>query len=213
MRFWTGKTLLIAAFTLVFAGVTTYHQVRTGIVGRTHTGALVKAVPAHVPVVRSAAAPLAPAASVPAQAGGIAVMTDPVAAQRLVVRAIDAARVSVELAAERFASPTIAAALVRAKDRGVRVQVLSAGAPTGVRRAALELLAAHGVAVHTERQAPAHDAFMLIDGATVETGGFDYSGDAPPGVPAAAFLVSADTGVAGTYAEAWRRLWSSSSAL
>ena len=102
-------------------------------------------------------------------------------AERLVVAEIDAARQQVLVQAFSFTSRNIASALLRARRRGVDVQVLADAEQTRVmQRSQIEHLARAGVPVSLEtRYQAAHNKVMLIDAGSarpvVITGSFNWT--------------------------------------
>lgn len=103
-------------------------------------------------------------------------------AERLVLKAICAARHSVHLSAYSFTSPSIVQALIDAHRRGVDVAVVADRKSnlvedrSGKGRIALDLLSGAGVGVRTIDVYPIHhDKFMVIDGESVETGSFNFT--------------------------------------
>jgi phosphatidylserine/phosphatidylglycerophosphate/cardiolipin synthase-like enzyme len=129
---------------------------------------------------RSAPAPAAaPAASCPAPASALAweVYFSPAGgATDAVVRRLASARREVLVQAYHFTSRPIAEALVAAHRRGVRVEVIvdPSQARDGAEVAAL--LARAGIAPLVDgTHAIAHDKVLVIDGATVVTGSFNFT--------------------------------------
>lgn len=102
-------------------------------------------------------------------------------AEALVLKVIDTSVSSLRLAAYSFNSPTIVAALLAAKKRGVDVKVL-ADAKRNQRdnsKAALNALVQAGIPVRTiSVYAMHHDKYIVADGHTVQNGSFNYSKDA-----------------------------------
>jgi phosphatidylserine/phosphatidylglycerophosphate/cardiolipin synthase-like enzyme len=103
-------------------------------------------------------------------------------AARLVDRAIDSAKTSIRLAGYSFTSPDIVRRLIAAKRRGVDVAVLvDAKSNTeqdrsGKGRAALNLLIQAGIPARTvDAYSIHHDKYIVIDGATIQTGSFNYT--------------------------------------
>ncbi len=103
-------------------------------------------------------------------------------ASRLVDRAIDHARHSIRLAAYSFTSADIVRHLIDAKQRGVDVAVIVDKKSnliedrSGRARAALNLLVNAGIPTRTIDVYPIHhDKYIVIDGATLETGSLNFS--------------------------------------
>lgn len=99
----------------------------------------------------------------------------------LVIAAIDQAHRSIHMAAYVLTSADVARALVRAKKRGVTVQVLldwkaNLGEDARVARHAIGILCNAGIAVRTVDAYPIfHDKYLVIDRQTVQTGSFNYT--------------------------------------
>jgi len=131
-------------------------------------------------------------------------------ASALVLRAIGSARESIRLAAYLFTSPDIARALIAARRKGVDVQAVvdREGAKNAASRAALNLLAGAGIPVRTvSGYAIHHDKYMVIDGATVQTGSFNYTAAAARDNSENVLLASACPALARQYLEHWQSRW------
>lgn len=99
--------------------------------------------------------------------------------EALVLRLIDGAQKSIKMMAYEFKAPDVIAALNRAADRGVKVEVVVdyrgnrgskpaiAGIPAALR---------HGVQIRVDSHYHIqHDKVMIIDDNTLETGSFNYT--------------------------------------
>jgi phosphatidylserine/phosphatidylglycerophosphate/cardiolipin synthase-like enzyme len=130
-------------------------------------------------------------------------------ATELVVKTIDAANVSVRVAAYSFSSKPIALAILRAYKRGVGVGVVVDKSNATARYTAATFLRNEGVKVRVDyRYAIMHDKFVVVDGETVETGSFNYTGSAEKR-NAENVIVLHDEAVAESYMEEFDRLWRS----
>lgn len=97
----------------------------------------------------------------------------------MIVQVIDAARASVHVQAYSFTDRPIAAALETAHRRGVRVVVLLDKTQRWARYSVAAELAAAGIPVlFDDRPAIAHNKVVIVDGATVETGSFNFTSSA-----------------------------------
>ncbi len=99
-------------------------------------------------------------------------------AERLVLKVIDSSTRSVRLAAYAFTSPKVVQALLRAKRRGVDVQVVAddSGRKSKSGAAALNLVAGAGIPTRLNgKYAIHHDKYIIADGRHVQTGSFNYS--------------------------------------
>ena len=125
----------------------------------------------------------------------------------LVVRTIESAHKSVRIAAYSFTSKPIAEALLADARRGVDVKVVVDKSNATARYTAATFLANQSVPVRVDyRYAIMHDKFIVVDGQTVETGSFNYTGAAEKS-NAENVLVLHDASVAARYGQEWDRLW------
>ena len=128
----------------------------------------------------------------------------------LVVREIAAARHQVLVQAYSFTSVPILSALHAAHDRGVDVEVIvdktSAGvSKSGSHYSAATYLTNGGIPVWVDSKvAIAHNKVMVIDGAVVITGSFNFTA-AAQSRNAENLLVISDPAVAAQYRDNWRR--------
>ena len=100
------------------------------------------------------------------------------AAERLVIKVIDAAETSVFMAAYQMTSKPIADALCRAATRGAAVSVVldQRSNPHGEGNSKRDYLISCGVDVKGDARYPImHDKFIVVDGQHVETGSFNYT--------------------------------------
>lgn len=134
-------------------------------------------------------------------------------AEELIVSAISGARQSIRLAAYSFTSPSVVRALMAAKQRGVDVAiVVDEKANHGKASiAALNLLTQAGIPSRTVSIYPIHhDKYIVIDGAQIETGSFNYSSAARRNSENAV-LISQCPAVARSYLQHWQSRWSQGS--
>jgi phosphatidylserine/phosphatidylglycerophosphate/cardiolipin synthase-like enzyme len=99
-------------------------------------------------------------------------------AERLVKKIIDTAQTSVVIAAYQMTSKPIADSLCKAAARGVAVTAVldNKSNPHSKGYSKRDYLSACGVYVRTTSRYPImHDKFIVVDGAHVETGSFNYS--------------------------------------
>ena len=131
-------------------------------------------------------------------------------AEQLVLTALERARQSVRLAVYTFTSPTVARALVGAKRRGIDVAVL-ADAKESMKRtqqAALNVLVQAGIPTRTiSAYAIHHDKFIVIDGAAVETGSFNFSAAAARRNSENVVLLTGCPDLARSYLNHWQSRW------
>jgi phosphatidylserine/phosphatidylglycerophosphate/cardiolipin synthase-like enzyme len=97
-------------------------------------------------------------------------------AQEAIIREIDAARDSIKIQAYSYTSAPISVALVRAHKRGVRIKVILDKSNQTAQYTGATFLANAGIPVLIDsRHAIAHSKIMLIDGATILTGSFNFT--------------------------------------
>ena len=100
-------------------------------------------------------------------------------AERLVIKVIDAAQSSLFMAAYGMTSKPIADAMCRAVERGVAVSAVldEKSNPHGpYSNSKRDYMTDCGVAVRGDARYPImHDKFIVVDGAHVETGSFNYT--------------------------------------
>lgn len=128
--------------------------------------------------------------TVPA-AGSVEVAFSPnEGAEALVVKVIDSARSEIRMMSYSFTSPTVVKALLNARHRGVDVKLVadwegnasknrdgSYKSPKSI--SGMSALVTAGAQVRTiDVYAIAHDKVIVVDGATVETGSYNFSASA-----------------------------------
>lgn len=120
-----------------------------------------------------------------------------------VVREIAAAKESIEVQAYSFTSIPIARALAQAEERGVRVEAILDKSNRGHYSMA-DYLAHHGIETRIDAaHAIAHNKVMIIDGAVVITGSFNFTAAAEKH-NAENLLVLRDRELAGQYLRNWK---------
>lgn len=93
-----------------------------------------------------------------------------------VVERINGARKSIDVQAYSFTSTAIARALAEAEARGVKVRAVLDRKATGEHYSGGRYLADHGIAVWLDGAHPiAHNKVIILDGATVITGSFNFT--------------------------------------
>jgi phosphatidylserine/phosphatidylglycerophosphate/cardiolipin synthase-like enzyme len=121
-----------------------------------------------------------------------------------VVRALERAQESVLVQAYSFTSAPIAKALLDAKKRGVKVDVILDRSQRREHYSSADFLAHADIPVRIDAaHAIAHNKVMVIDGATVVTGSFNFT-KAAEEHNAENLLVLEDRSLAARYAENWR---------
>ncbi|RWA45716.1 hypothetical protein AU476_01420 [Cupriavidus sp. UYMSc13B] len=134
--------------------------------------------------------------------------------EALVVKVIDSARSQIRMLTYSFTSAPVTAALLRAKKRGVDVAMVVdyknnvIEDRSGKARAALGAVAAAGIKVRTISAYPIHhDKAICVDGATVETGSFNYSDAAAHKNSENVLVMWGNPKLAAVYLKHWERNW------
>jgi len=125
----------------------------------------------------SCVSPSAPVSADPAVAPAINVLFSPRGgATEAVVRELRNAKKEVLVQAYSFTSAPIAKALVDAHKRGVKVTVVLDRSQRGERYTSATFVANAGIPTHIDaKHAIAHNKIMIIDGATLITGSFNFT--------------------------------------
>jgi len=152
-------------------------------------------------------------ASGPAGAVTQAFFTSQESVEKELVRLIDNAYTSIDMALFRFASRPLAQALARARVRGVRIRLILDGHPEaergteglGMRLAAVEVRRLDGKRGGT--QGIMHHKFVLFDQGRVVTGSFNWTAGAEHANYENAILTD-NAGVVAAYGREFERLWS-----
>lgn len=132
-------------------------------------------------------------------------------AEALVLRVIDAARRTLHVQAYVFTSRPVASALVRAHQRGVRVEVLADAEMNGRAKGnAIPLLLDAGIAVAYEtRYAAAHNKVLIADaegpGCAVMTGSYNFTWSAQHRNAENVLVLRDNCALAQSYLANWRR--------
>jgi len=131
-------------------------------------------------------------------------------AQQLVIDEVGKANKQILVAAYEFTSAPIARAIVDAKNRGVDVKAVLDRTQAKEGYSAAKFLADAGIEVRID-YVPAimHDKFLCIDGATLETGSFNYTTSAAKRNAENAIAID-DPQLVVRYANEWLRLWQES---
>ncbi len=125
------------------------------------------------------------------------------------LRQIDRARTSIDLAIFDFTSRELAAALVRARARGVGVRVVADPRQARGKRSEIPKLAAAGIPVHLLRgrgHGIMHEKFAVFDGRLVVTGSYNWTEAAEAQNFENALFVD-DRGVVARFAARFERLF------
>ena len=129
----------------------------------------------------------------------------------VVEKAISAAKSEILMACYEFTSRDIAEALEAAAHHGVKVQIVADWKASHDKYSQVGILKSAGIAVRLEeRYAIHHHKFMVIDGATLETGSFNYTSAAVKHNAENALVLWNVPQIAQVYAKEWDRLWEES---
>jgi phosphatidylserine/phosphatidylglycerophosphate/cardiolipin synthase-like enzyme len=135
-------------------------------------------------------------------------------AEKLVLKAIDASRHSIRIAAYSFTSAGVVSSLIEAKRRGVDVAVIVDERSnlredrSGKARAVLNLLANAGIATRTISAYPIHhDKYLVVDAESVETGSFNYTTAAARRNSENVIVIWHDASLAKAYLDHWQSRW------
>jgi len=119
------------------------------------------------------------------------------------VATIDGAKKTIFVQAYSFTSPPIAQALVRAKNRGVSVQIILDKGQMTEKYTEADTVALAGISTFIDKKhAIAHNKVMIIDGAEVITGSFNFTRGAEDS-NAENMLILKGKKLAGRYIENW----------
>jgi len=176
--------------------------------GSHHPELVTEAVQSTSSFVRSAKAGTSGSMTLVTDEPSLSVAFSPGNAEGLVVETIDGAQKSLRVAAYSFTSKPIAKALVAAEKRGVDVQVVLDKSQQSERYTSATFIAHAGIPVRiNSRYAIMHNKFIVVDGATVETGSFNYTRSAQARNAENVVVIRQQPRFAATYTEEWNRLW------
>ncbi|WP_395607279.1 phospholipase D family protein [Pseudomonas sp. B22129] len=131
-------------------------------------------------------------------------------ARQLVLDTLGGAQHSVQMLAYAFQATDIAQALVDAKKRGVNVRIVidkkrNLGKAS---RNAMDFVSRNGVELRTSDHFHLqHDKTIIVDGATVETGSFNYAASAETANSENVVVIRNHPEVARQYLEHWQSRW------
>lgn len=124
----------------------------------------------------------------------------------LIVQQINNAKSSVLVQAYSFTSEPIIAALSHAKQRGVDVRAILDKSNEQERYSAATFLVNHGIAVLIDdKPAIAHNKVMVLDGADVITGSFNFTKAAQERNAENVLIIRQEPQLARAYADNWKR--------
>ncbi|CAD6508464.1 phospholipase D family protein [Candidatus Profftia tarda] len=130
-------------------------------------------------------------------------------AKKIVIAAIDEAKISIDLSAYSFTSKPIALALVDAQKRGVNIRVVADKRLNSGKYTAITYLAHQHIPVKlNDKYAIMHNKFIIIDGHSVETGSFNYTQSAVSRNAENVIYLRNRPDIAEKYIREFNRLWS-----
>jgi phosphatidylserine/phosphatidylglycerophosphate/cardiolipin synthase-like enzyme len=148
-----------------------------------------------------------PAGAISAEVLAVA-FTPPSGGGQVIVKAIDDSRDEVLVQAYGFTHNAIAQALLRAQQRGVKVQVLLDKKSSQTNRYVIDLLEAASLPVKFDgAHAIAHNKVMVIDASVVVTGSYNFTNSADTR-NAENILVLRSPDLAKSYRDNWQAHWS-----
>ena len=148
-----------------------------------------------------------PAGAITAEVLAVA-FTPPSGGGQVIVKAIDDSREEVLVQAYGFTHNAIAQALLRAQQRGVKVQVLLDKKSSQTNRYVIDLFEAAALPVKFDgAHAIAHNKVMVIDASVVVTGSYNFTNSADTR-NAENSLVLRSPDLAKSYRENWQTHWS-----
>ena len=148
-----------------------------------------------------------PAGTLSAEVLAVA-FTPPSGGGHVIVKAIDDSREEVLVQAYGFTHNAIAQALLRAQQRGVKVQVLLDKKSSQTNRYVIDLFEAAALPVKFDgAHAIAHNKVMVIDASVVVTGSYNFTNSADTR-NAENILVLRSPDLAKSYRENWQTHWS-----
>ncbi|SAL44144.1 phospholipase D family nuclease [Caballeronia concitans] len=137
---------------------------------------------------------------------------DGASCQDLLVSAIDQTRSQLRVQAYSFTSAPIAAAIKRAKDRGVDVRVILDKSQVSQKYSGATYLRNAGIDVAIDiKPAIAHNKVMIFDGKAVFTGSFNFTKAAQQRNAENGMLVRGDHALTKAYLSNWDKRYSVSS--
>jgi phosphatidylserine/phosphatidylglycerophosphate/cardiolipin synthase-like enzyme len=137
---------------------------------------------------------------------------DGASCQDLLVSAIDRTQSKLRVQAYSFTSAPIAAAIKRAKDRGVDVKVILDKSQVSQRYSGATYLRNAGVDVVIDtKPAIAHNKVMIFDDQAVFTGSFNFTKSAQERNAENGIIIRGDTALTKTYLANWEKRYSVSS--
>lgn len=132
-------------------------------------------------------------------------------ANKIVMTAIEEAKISIDIAAYTFTSKPIALALVNAQNRGVYIRVVADKKSNTGKYTAVTYLVSHHIPVRlNDKYAIMHNKFMIIDSHSIETGSFNYTKNAASNNAENVIYLRNQPDIAKKYTKEFNKLWNES---
>lgn len=129
----------------------------------------------------------------------------------LVLKAIKASKVSIEMAAYELTSLPVAEALVERAQNGVKIRIVADWKASKDKSSVIPFLKKEGISIRVDKKyAIHHHKFMVIDLKTLETGSFNYTKGAALHNAENVIVLWNTEQPALTYETEWNRLWNES---
>lgn len=134
-------------------------------------------------------------------------------AQRLILNTIAQTKPGGEIciAAFAFTNKTIADALIKAADKGVRVGVVVDSEQAAKQYSSIPYLVHAGISVRVDdKHFEMHNKFMVVDLKTVQTGSFNYTSAAAKHNAENVIVIHEDSHLVEAYLREWKEHWNHS---
>ncbi len=129
----------------------------------------------------------------------------------LIVRTIQSAQTSVEVAIFKFNSMPIAEALLNAHKAGKSIRIIVDKTQQHEDKSVVDYLVKQGVPVRVDnKHTVMHNKFLVIDEKTIETGSFNYNHRAEKQNAENVIVIHDNADLAAKYLQHWQQLWDNS---
>ncbi len=201
MRKYISAVVILLVFTAGFLAGCTNKDTETAVAHRHHYDESMQSTP-HLP------SAIAEPHIVPST-GTIEVAFSPNGgAAQAIVKAIGEAKRSVKVQAYSFTNKDIARALLRAKNRGVNVEVILDKSQEHEKYSSLRFFANNNIPVKVDKAFRiAHNKIMIIDDSTVITGSFNFTNAAQHSNAENLLIIRGNKELAKLYLDNWQWRW------
>ncbi|CUR53405.1 PLD-like domain-containing protein [Serratia symbiotica] len=132
-------------------------------------------------------------------------------AKKIILKAIEEAKISIDVAAYSFTSKPIALAIVNAYEHGINVRIIADKKSNSGRYTAITYIANHKVPVRlNDKYSIMHNKFMIIDNNSLETGSFNYTKNATLHNAENVIYLRNKPDITKKYLQEFNRLWDES---